>query len=93
MLILLPQKSQGAQVVHLGAALLPAATAAKVKAAVLFGDPKRGQPLQAISADKVVTYCFETDLICDGAPIVLPSHLSYSVFGISAAKFVVSKLS
>jgi cutinase len=76
----------------LGAKLLPPATAAKVKAAVLFGDPKRGQPLQAIAADKVATYCFETDLICVGAPVVLPAHLSYGVYAVPAARFVVSKL-
>lgn len=62
-------------------------------AAVLFGDPYRGQPLQAISPDRVITYCFETDLICDGAPIVLPAHLSYGLFGLPAARFVVGKLS
>jgi cutinase len=87
------KSSQGAQVVHLGAKLLAASTAAKVKAAVLFGDPYRGQALQGISANKVVTYCFDSDLICDGAPIVLPSHLSYGVYAVSAAKFVMSKLS
>ncbi len=85
--------SQGAQVVHLGANLLPAATAARVKAVVVFGDPDRGQALQAISADNVATYCFETDLICDGVPIVLPAHLAYAVDALPAANFVVSKLS
>jgi Cutinase len=85
--------SQGAQVVHLGAKLLPAATAAKVRAAVLFGDPYRGQALQAISPDSVVTYCFETDLICDGAPVVLPAHLAYGVYAAPAAGFVVARVS
>lgn len=85
--------SQGAQVVHLGAKLLSSAVAARVKAAVLFGDPLRNQLLQGISSDKVVTYCFEADLICGGAPVVLPVHLSYAIQAIPAAKFVVSKLS
>jgi hypothetical protein len=36
----------------------------------------------------VVTFCFKTDLICDGAPIVLPAHLSYALDAPAAAAFV-----
>ena len=55
---------------------------------VLFGDPDDGQALTVVPASDVVTYCFDTDLICDGAPIILPAHLSYSLNAVAAARFV-----
>jgi len=59
---------------------------------VLFGDPDRGQPLPNIPADKVATFCFISDLICDGDPIVDPAHLSYSLNARAVAAFVKSKV-
>ena len=72
--------------------LLSPATAAHVAAVVLFGDPYDGQSLTQIDGDDVITYCFATDLICDGAPIVLPAHLSYSLDAPGAAAFVTGKV-
>ena len=88
----LPCHSQGAQVVHLGIQQLSPSTAARVNAVVFFGDPDEGQALQAIAANKAQTYCFESDLICEGLPIVLPAHLSYAVDAIPAANFVASNV-
>ncbi|KPI45703.1 Cutinase [Cyphellophora attinorum] len=84
--------SQGAQVVHNGLKQTPANVAARINAAVLFGDPYDGQALQGVSADDTVTYCFDDDLICKGDPIVLPAHLSYSLDAGSAAAFVAGKV-
>lgn len=54
----------------------------------LFGDTDKDQPLPNIADDKVDTYCFAGDLICDGLPVVDTYHLSYSVDASSAALFV-----
>ena len=80
--------SQGAQVVHLGVKQISAAAASHVSAVVFFGDPDDGQALQNIAANEDDTYCFATDLICAGLPIVLPAHLSYSVDALPGALFV-----
>lgn len=72
---------------HLGVKEISASAASHVSAAVFFGDPDDGQALQNIAANKEVTYCFDTDLICDGLPIVLPAHLSYSLDAGPAAQF------
>ena len=58
----------------------------------MFGDPDDGQPLQGVSADKVATYCFQDDLICKGAPIVLAAHLSYSLEAGDAAQFTAARV-
>lgn len=67
---------------------ISATAASQVSAVVFFGDPDDGQALQDIAANKEDTYCFATDLICDGLPIVLPAHLSYSIDAVPAAQFV-----
>ncbi len=69
---------------------LSASVAQRVQAVVLFGDPDDGQPLAGIDTGDVVTFCFDTDLICDGAPVVLPAHLSYALDAPAAAGFVAS---
>jgi cutinase len=69
---------------------LSAAVAERVNTVVLFGDPNDGQPLQGIPTGDVVTFCFDTDLICDGAPVILPAHLSYALDAPAAARFVAS---
>lgn len=84
--------SQGAQVVHLGVRQLSVAVAARISAVVLFGDPNEGQPLQGIPTGDVVTFCFDTDLICDGKPVVLPAHLIYGINAPDAAQFVASNV-
>ncbi|KAI9713722.1 MAG: hypothetical protein M1812_006560 [Candelaria pacifica] len=88
--IVLSGYSQGAQVVHLGVDEIASSVAARVSAVVLFGDPKDGQPLKEVDTLKVDTFCFNTDLICDGLPIVLGAHLSYAFDASQAAAFVKS---
>ena len=78
--------------IHLAVKQLSASTASQVAAVVFFGDPDDGQALQNIAADETDTYCFDTDLICDGLPIVLPAHLSYSIDAVPAAQFVAGKV-
>ena len=84
--------SQGAQLVHNGMKQVPAQTASRVAAAVLFGDPDNGQPVQGVDASNVITFCNKDDLICKGKPIVLPAHLSYGLNGPAAAQFVAGKV-
>ncbi|MCJ1366497.1 hypothetical protein MMC16_005626 [Acarospora aff. strigata] len=90
--IVLSGYSQGAQVVHLGAAQIPASVAARVAAVVVFGDPNKDQPFPNISPAKVVTFCFLSDLICYGKPIITPSHLAYGINAWPAAAFVKSRV-
>ncbi|KAL8765144.1 MAG: hypothetical protein Q9194_006666 [Teloschistes cf. exilis] len=83
----------GAQLVHNGAAQLPAAVASSVAAVVLFGDPFNGRAFPNIEASKVKTFCFSADLICKDTIVVDAYHLAYSVDAIPAAQFVKSKVS
>ncbi|KFY19626.1 hypothetical protein V491_04326 [Pseudogymnoascus sp. VKM F-3775] len=83
--------SQGAQLVHNAAGKLNAATAAKITASVVFGDPKKGDPVGAVSASNVLTICHAGDNICAGGILVLPPHLTYGMDAIAAAAFVKSK--
>ncbi|ESK92300.1 cutinase [Moniliophthora roreri MCA 2997] len=84
--------SQGGQLVHNSAALLSRDIAARINAVVIFGDPKRGQPISGVDSSKVKVFCHDGDNICDGGILVLPPHLNYVVNVVDAAKFVVSKL-
>jgi len=59
--LLLSGYSQGAQVVHLAAASLPANTTAKISSVVLFGDPKNGTAIQGVAANKVLIICHASD--------------------------------
>lgn len=77
---------------HLAVGQISADTATHISAVVFFGDPDEGQALQNIAANKDDTYCFDDDLICDGLPIVLPAHLSYSLDAGPAASFVAGKI-
>lgn len=79
--------SQGAQLVHLATRQLSPSVAQQIKAVVMFGDPDDGQAISDIPTGDVVTFCYATDLICDGAPIVLPAHLAYSLDAPAAANF------
>jgi cutinase len=66
--------------------------ASRVNAVVLFGDPDDGDTIQGVDPGEVDTYCADTDLICDGVPVVLAAHLSYSLYAIPAAQFVASRV-
>ena len=78
--------------IHLAVKQLSASTASHIAAVAFFGDPDDGQALQNIAADETDTYCFDTDLICGGLPIVLPAHLSYGVDAVPAAEFVAGRV-
>lgn len=56
--------SQGGQLVHNAAKLLPASTMAKVDSVVIFGDPDFGTPVQGIAASKQKIICHAGDNIC-----------------------------
>ena len=84
--------SQGAQLVHKGMKQVSADVASRVAAAVLFGDPDNGQPVQGIDAGDVITFCNKDDLICKGKPIVLLAHLSYALDAGAAAQFVAGRV-
>jgi cutinase len=89
--IVLSGYSQGAQVVHLAAASLPANTTAKISSVVLFGDPRNGTVVQGVDAARVVTFCNKGDNICQGGDAILPAHLNYSSNAAGAAMFVMQK--
>lgn len=80
--------SQGSLVVHNAVGNLDAATASKISAVVLFGDPKDGQALPSVDASKVLTVCHDGDNICAGGDIILLPHLTYAEDADTAAAFV-----
>lgn len=59
---------------------------------MIFGDPKDGDPVGSIPADKVKVICHKGDNICDGGVLVLPPHLNYQQDAQTAAQFVASKV-
>lgn len=69
--------SQGAQLVHLSAGQIPSTVQNRVAAVVVFGDPDNGQGFPGVLNGRSITFCSTDDLICQGADIILPAHLSY----------------
>lgn len=82
--------SQGGQLVHNAAKILPADVMSRVAGAVIFGDPDDGQAVQGLSEAKTKVICHDGDLICAGTAAVLPPHLTYSMNAGEAAKFAAS---
>ncbi|KAJ4420888.1 hypothetical protein N0V82_004067 [Gnomoniopsis sp. IMI 355080] len=82
--------SQGAQLVHNAAAMLPASVMDKVAGAVLFGDPDDGTAVQGVSSAQTLVICHPGDLICAHTAIVEPQHLTYSENAVQAANFAAS---
>ncbi|KAF7890402.1 hypothetical protein EAF00_008717 [Botryotinia globosa] len=80
--------SQGGQLVHNAAKLLPAHTTAKISSAVIFGDPDNGDAVQGVSADKTDIICHAGDNICQGGSLILIPHLTYGMDTTAAAAFV-----
>ncbi|KAF5870952.1 putative cutinase precursor protein [Botrytis fragariae] len=80
--------SQGGQLVHNAAKLLPADTTAKISSAVIFGDPDNGDAVQGVSADKTDIICHAGDNICQGGSLILMAHLTYGMDTTAAAAFV-----
>lgn len=82
--------SQGGQIVHNAAKLLPTAVANWISSVVIFGDPDSSQPVTGVSATDTDIICHAGDDICINGDLVLPPHLTYAVNAASAAAFVVA---
>ena len=80
--------SQGAQVAHKAAKLIPASQYHIVYGFVFFGDPNKGQSLPGSLNNNILTICNEGDLICDGLPFPIGSHLLYAVTTPVAAAWI-----
>ncbi|KAK0722000.1 cutinase, partial [Lasiosphaeria miniovina] len=88
--------SQGAQLVHRAAGLLPAAAAAaaRVAAVVTFGSPAHGKPVPSTPPSSQLSICHAGDNICRGGSHLLAlSHFTYIEDVARAAGFVVARLS
>ncbi|KAB8302332.1 hypothetical protein EYC80_005764 [Monilinia laxa] len=79
--------SQGGQLVHNAAKMLPADTMANVNSAIIFGDPDNGAPVQGVSAAKTKVICHTGDNICAHGDMILPPHLTYGMDAGTAASF------
>lgn len=82
--------SQGAQVVHMAMASLPAATTAMVSSVVLFGDPLNGTAVAGVAANRQMVVCHAGDDICAGGDQIKGAHLSYAKDAPMAAMFALS---
>ncbi|KAL8306314.1 hypothetical protein RB597_003139 [Gaeumannomyces tritici] len=83
--------SQGGQLVHNAAEQLPAAALQRVSSAVIFGDPKNGQPVAGLGQQKTLVICRQGDNICDGGNRILAPHLQYGRDVGKAAEFMVGQ--
>ncbi|KAI0162559.1 cutinase [Pestalotiopsis sp. NC0098] len=82
--------SQGGQLVHNAAKMLPASTTSKVMAAVIFGDPDNGDAVQGVSSANTKVICHTGDNICAHGDLILAPHLTYGADANTAASFVAS---
>ncbi|KAJ0114202.1 cutinase [Diaporthe amygdali] len=91
--VILSGYSQGGQLVHNAAKLMPADIAGKIAGAVTFGDPDNGQSFTNIPAANCKIYCNPFDNICQNGYLITAFHYSYSTQYVpSAADFVASKM-
>ncbi|KAJ6585375.1 cutinase [Mycena capillaripes] len=84
--------SQGGQLVHNSAKMLSASVLARIKAAVIFGDPDDGEAVQGISSANTDVICHTGDDICLHGDLILPAHLTYGIDTPAAAAFIASKV-
>jgi len=82
--------SQGSQLVHNAAKLIPADVAEWISSVVVFGDPDDGQALDNIDSSKVDTYCNAGDDICQDGLIITIEHIIYAEDATAAAAFIVA---
>ncbi|KAL0941649.1 cutinase [Colletotrichum truncatum] len=82
--------SQGGQLVHNGAAMMPADMVAKVAGALIFGDPLNGQAVQGVDPSKTKVFCHDGDNICEGGNQIRRAHLTYGNDADAAAQFAAS---
>lgn len=80
--------SQGAQVAHKAAKLIPTSLYGIIGGFVLFGDPNEGDALPGTLNKNVLTICNDGDLICDGWPLPFGSHLEYAPTAPAAAAWI-----
>ncbi|KHJ35292.1 putative cutinase [Erysiphe necator] len=83
--------SQGAQLAHNAAMSFSPDVTSRVDAAVVFGDPKKSQPLGDIPPMKVLSICHDGDIICNYIGGSAP-HLTYSQDAAKAASFAMTQL-
>ncbi|KAK2629384.1 hypothetical protein QTJ16_000204 [Diplocarpon rosae] len=82
--------SQGGQLVHNAANMLPPDVMAQVNSAVIFGDPMNGKAVGSLPAAQTKVICHQGDNICQGGNTILQPHLTYGMNANEAAKFVAS---
>ncbi|KAI8240363.1 Cutinase [Colletotrichum sp. SAR 10_96] len=84
--------SQGGQLVHNGAAMMPTEMTAKVAGVVIFGDPLNGQAVQGVDASRTKVICHNGDNICEGGNQIRRAHLTYGNDADEAATFAASMM-
>ncbi|KAF7348248.1 Cutinase [Mycena sanguinolenta] len=84
--------SQGGQLVHNSAKLLSASVLSRIKAAVIFGDPDDGEPVQGVPAANTDVICHFGDDICAHGILILPPHLTYGADTPAAAAFIAARV-
>lgn len=101
--VVLSGYSQGAMLVHNTMSTLAADAAAKVKAAVTFGDPFVGQAVKNIPDGAFKSFCASADTVCAAGAGTSPSsggtksasasgHLGYGSDTTAAADFIKGKV-
>ncbi|KAL1637698.1 hypothetical protein SLS58_009123 [Diplodia intermedia] len=91
--IVLAGYSQGAQQVHGCLMDLSAGEAARVAAAVTFGDPLKAQQFKNIDQSRTKIFCAAGDMVCSNQFIITPAHLSYATESVGpAAEFIQQQL-
>lgn len=86
--------SQGGQITHHAAALLPSDVLGdpnKISSIVIFGDPLNGTPIPGIDPSRVRIVCHVSDGICLHTDLVLPEHLTYAIDAPATADFVATE--
>ncbi|KAK1994343.1 cutinase [Colletotrichum falcatum] len=79
--------SQGGQLVHNAAAMMPKDMVSKVAGALIFGDPMNGQAVKGIPRERTVVFCHDGDNICEGGSQIRRAHLTYGDNAAEAAQY------
>jgi len=82
--------SQGGQIVHNAANILPEAIGQWISSAVIFGDPDNGTAVANVPASRTDIFCNQGDDICVNGDLILAAHLTYGEDANAAAAFVVA---
>ncbi|KAF7364844.1 Cutinase [Mycena venus] len=83
---------QGGQLVHNSARMLSASVLARIKAAVIFGDPDDGEAVHGVPAANTDVICHVGDDICLHGDLILPAHLTYGMDTPAAAAFIAARV-